>query len=150
MEDLSKFLTKNMNDPMRSNHVLAVVKPGFDSLLGTLCDLFKDNGYEIVKTKTTKLSLADAKQLYKVHSKEDFYDDLCEYMASGLTTAFILKKKTPVFDVFKDFEKLKEKIREEYGESDMRNVLHSSDSYKSFTHEAGIYFYNVNQEDLLK
>ena len=98
MEDLSKFLTKNMNDPMRSNHVLAVVKPGFDSLLGTLCDLFKDNGYEIVKTKTTKLSLADAKQLYKVHSKEDFYDDLCEYMASGLTTAFILKKKIEIKD----------------------------------------------------
>ena len=49
-----------------------------------------------------------------------------------------------------EFAKLKDKIREEYGESDMRNVLHSSDSYKNFTHESQIYFYNVNQEDLLQ
>lgn len=147
MKDLSKFLVMNMNDPMRKNHVLAVVKPGFETLLGTLCELFKKNGYEIVKTKTTKLSLEQAKQLYKVHSKEDFYNDLCKYMSSGPTTAFILKKKSD--NIFDEFAKLKDKIREDFGESDMRNVLHSSDSYKSFTHEAGIYFYNVNQEDLL-
>lgn len=147
MKDLSKFLVMNMNDPMRKNHVLAVVKPGFETLLGTLCELFKKNGYEIVKTKTTKLSLEQAKQLYKVHSKEDFYNDLCKYMSSGPTTAFILKKKSD--NIFDEFVKLKDKIREDFGESDMRNVLHSSDSYKSFTHEAGIYFYNVNQEDLL-
>lgn len=148
MKDLSKFLVMNMNDPMRKNHVLAVVKPGFETLLGTLCALFKKNGYEIVKTKTTKLSLEQAKQLYKVHSKEDFYSNLCNYMCSGPTTAFILKKDN-LFNIFDEFAKLKDKIREDFGESDMRNVLHSSDSYKSFTHEAGIYFYNVNQEDLL-
>lgn len=147
MKDLSKFLAMNMNDPMRKNHVLAVVKPGFETLLGTLCGLFKKNGYEIVKTKTTKLSLDQAKQLYKVHAKEDFYSNLCNYMCSGPTTAFILKKKSD--NIFDEFAKLKDKIREDFGESDMRNVLHSSDSYKSFTHEAGIYFYNVNQEDLL-
>ena len=45
---------------------------------------------------------------------------------------------------------LKDKIREEYGESDMRNVIHSSDSYKNFTHESQVYFYNVNQEDLMQ
>ena len=149
MKDLSNFLIMNLNDPMRKNHVLVVVKPGFEHLLGTLCNMFVKNGYEIVKTRTTRLTLDQAKQLYKVHSKEDFYTSLCEYMASGTTTAFILKKTTNVFDVFKDFEKLKNKIREEYGESDMRNVLHSSDSYKAFTHESQVYFYNVNQEDLL-
>ena len=31
MEDLYKFLTKNMNDPMQKDHVLAVVKPGFEN-----------------------------------------------------------------------------------------------------------------------
>ena len=136
-----------MNDPMRKGHVLAVVKPGFENLLGKLCGIFKENGYTIVKTKTTRLTLDQAKQLYKVHSKEDFYNNLCNYMCSGPTTAFILKKKSD--NIFDEFAKLKDKIREDFGESDMRNVLHSSDSYKSFTHEAGIYFYNINQEDLL-
>ena len=147
MKDLSKFLEQNMKDPMRKNHVLVVVKPGFDNLLGKLCGIFIENGYTIVKNKTTCLTLDQAKQLYKVHSKEDFYSNLCNYMCSGPTTAFILKKKSD--DIFKEFEKLKEKIREDFGESDMRNVLHSSDSYKAFTHESQVYFYNVNQEDLL-
>ena len=44
----------------------------------------------------------------------------------------------------------KDKIREEYGQSEMRNVLHSSDSYKNFTHEASVYFYNIHQIDLLE
>jgi nucleoside diphosphate kinase len=68
-------------------------------------------------------------------------------MCSGPTTAFILKKKSD--NIFDEFAKLKDKIREDFGESDMRNVLHSSDSYKSFTHESQVYFYNVNQDDLL-
>jgi nucleoside-diphosphate kinase len=147
MKDLSKFLIMNMNDPMRKDHVLAVVKPGFENLLGKLCGIFKENGYTIVKTKTTRLTLDQAKQLYKVHSKEDFYSNLCNYMCSGPTTAFISKKKSD--NIFDEFAKLKDKIREDFGESDMRNVLHSSDSYKSFTHESQVYFYNVNQDDLL-
>ena len=148
MEDLYKFLTKNMNDPMQKDHVLAVVKPGFENLLGKLMSIFKENNYTIVKSKTTRLTLDQAKQLYKVHAKEDFYSNLCDYMCSGPTTAFILKKKSD--NIFDEFAKLKDKIREDFGESDMRNVLHSSDSYKSFTHESQVYFYNVNQEDLLK
>lgn len=148
MKDLVSFLKEtNPKDPMQKDHVLAVVKPGNDNLIGKLCGIFKENGYTIVKTKTTRLTLDQAKQLYKVHAKEDFYGNLCDYMCSGPTTAFILKKKSD--NIFDEFAKLKDKIREDFGESDMRNVLHSSDSYKSFTHESQVYFYNVNQDDLL-
>lgn len=148
MKDLATYLSMNMNDPMKKNHVLVVIKPGFERLLGKLCDMLKSHGYSIVKTKTTTLTLSQAQQLYKVHSKEDFYDDLCKYMSSDPTTAFILKKKSD--NIFDEFAKLKDKIREEYGESDMRNVIHSSDSYKSFTHESQVYFYNINQDDLMQ
>lgn len=151
MENLKSYLS-HVNDPfskdpMKKNHVLVVIKPGFENLLSTLCDLFKQNGYKIVKTKTKRLLESEAKSLYKVHEKEDFYKDLCKYMSSGLSTAMILYKKSD--NIFKDFEKLKDKIRKEYVESDMRNVIHSSDSYKNFTHESQVYFYNVNQKDLL-
>ena len=147
MKDLKKYLGSNMNDPLRKNHVLVVIKPGFESLLGKLLSIFKENNYTLVKSKTTRLSLDQAKRLYITHKKEDFYSNLCNYMCSGPTTAMILKKKSE--NIFDEFAKLKDKIREEYGESDMRNVIHSSDSYKAFTHESQIYFYNVNQEDLL-
>jgi hypothetical protein len=67
-------------------------------------------------------------------------------MSSDITMAFILKKKSD--NIFKEFEMLKDKIREKHGESDMRNVIHSSDSYKNFTHESQVYFYNIHQDDL--
>lgn len=148
MKKLTDYLSTNFNDPMLRNHVLVVVKPGFENMLNTICGIFKESGYTIVKTRTTRLTLEQAKELYKVHKKEKFYSSLCDYMCSGPTTAFILKKKSD--NIFDEFAKLKDKIREDFGESDMRNVLHSSDSYKSFTHESQIYFYNVNQEDLLQ
>lgn len=153
MKDLKSYLYNVVDpiskDPMRKNHVLVVLKPGFigNEFTVPIFDLFKEKGYKIIKTKTKQLLMSEAKSLYKVHDKEDFYEDLCKYMSSGPSTALILYKKSD--NIFKDFEKLKDKIREEYGESDMRNVIHSSDSYKNFTHESQVYFYNANQQDLL-
>lgn len=140
MEELKNFLkdTVNITDPINHNYVFVVIKPGFESLLGELCQLFKDKGYKIVKMKTKRLLLSEAEDMYKMHSKEEFYKPLCEYMSSGLTTAFILKKQSK--NIFKEFAKLKDEIREKHGESDMRNVIHSSDSYKNFKHESSIYF----------
>lgn len=149
MKNLADYLNSiNTKDPMYKNHVLVVVKPGFQELLPMLTDEFIKNDYKVVKMTTKRLQLEEAKQLYKIHKKEDFYKDLCEYMSSGVTTAFILYKNTE--NIFNDFAKIKDKIRKEYGQSEMRNVLHSSDSYKNFTHEASVYFYNIHQIDLLE
>lgn len=146
MESLSNYLSTNISDPMRKNHVFVIIKPGFYNLANELFATFVDRGYKIVKSKTKRLTLEEAKSLYEVHKKEDFYNDLCKYMSSDITMAFILKKKSD--NIFNEFAKLKDEIREEYGESDMRNVLHSSDSYKNFTHESQVYFYNIHQDDL--
>ena len=108
MKDIKSYLSSNVSDPMRKNHVLVVVKPGFGGLVGELCNLFKENGYTIVKTNVKRLSLNEAKSLYKVHRKEDFYEPLCKYMSSDITTAFILKKKSD--NIFKEFEKLKDEF----------------------------------------
>ena len=147
MESLTTYLSSNISDPMRKDHVFVIIKPGFYNLSSELFKIFAEHGYTTVKSKTKRLTLEEAQSLYKVHKKEDFYEDLCKYMSSDITMAFILKKKSD--DIFKEFAKLKDEIREKYGESDMRNVLHSSDSYKNFTHESQIYFYNANQNDLL-
>ena len=146
MESLTTYLSSNISDPMRKDHVFVIIKPGFYNLSNELFKIFTEHGYKIVKSKTKRLTLEEAKSLYKVHKKEDFYEDLCKYMSSDITMAFILKKKSD--NIFEEFAKLKDEIREKYGESDMRNVLHSSDSYKNFTHESQVYFYNIHQDDL--
>lgn len=146
MESLKTYLASNISDPMRKNHVLVVIKPDFLKYSTEFCNKFTENGYIIVKSKTVWLTLDEAKSLYKIHKDKDFYADLCNYMSSGQVMAFILKKKSD--NIFKEFGKLKDKIRDEYGQNEMRNALHSSDSYKNFSHEAGIFFYNIHQHDL--
>lgn len=146
MESLTTYLSSNISDPMRKDHVFVIIKPGFYNLSNELFKIFTEHDYKMVKSKTKRLTLDEAKSLYEVHKKEDFYEDLCKYMSSDITMAFILKKKSD--NIFEEFAKLKDEIRKKYGESDMRNVLHSSDSYKNFTHESQVYFYNIHQDDL--
>jgi nucleoside diphosphate kinase len=48
--------------------------------------------------------------------------------------------KSNTLDPFGEVKKIKDEIREKYGESDMRNVLHSSDSQENMDAEALIFF----------
>ena len=61
-------------------------------------------------------------------------------MSSDISRAFILKRKSQDDNPFKAVAKIKDEIREKYGESDMRNVLHSSDKKENMMNEAPIYF----------
>ena len=128
----------NIKDPFAKNHVFVVIKPGFENIACKLEEEFKKNGYKTVKMRSKRLLLDEAKEMYIMHKKEDFYESLCKYMSSGVTIAYILKKKSD--NIFKEFAELKDKLREQYGESDMRNVIHSSDSYEHMLEEQQIYF----------
>ena len=61
-------------------------------------------------------------------------------MSSGLTMAFIFSKNNATGDIFEETGKIKDIIRKKWGESDMRNVIHSSDSLEHMNKEASIYF----------
>lgn len=133
-----KHLTQTINESMKSK-VFVVLKPGSLDLAQTVIERFAQDGWTVSQTTTKKLLLAEARTLYKVHRKEDFYNDLCEYMCSDICRAFIFEK-AGVLDPFEEVKKIKEEIRETYGESDMRNVLHSSDSLKAMDNEASVFF----------
>lgn len=138
MKDLKTFLLDNSSNAPKNDKIFTVIKPGFENLVETIESIFKKYGYKVYQMKTKRLLLSEAKELYKIHKKEKFYDDLCKYMSSGITIAYILQKKSE--DIFEEFSELKDKIRKDYGESNMRNVLHSSDSYENMINEASIYF----------
>lgn len=134
-----KHLAQAINESMNKSKVFVVVKPGSLNLAQTVIERFAQDGWTVSQTTTKKLLLAEAHTLYKVHRKEDFYKDLCEYMCSDICRAFIFEKSN-ILDPFKEVKKIKEEIREKYGESDMRNVLHSSDSQKAMDNEASVFF----------
>jgi len=124
-------------------HIFVVLKPGFLKLSEQIINKFKEHKYELVATRTKQLLEKEAKALYAVHKKESFFDDLVKYMSSDLSTGMLFKpmNKKKMKTVFNEVSKLKDEIRKEWGESDMRNVLHSSDNLEDMKNEESVYFY---------
>ena len=62
-------------------------------------------------------------------------------MSSGPSLAIIFTRDKPNNNkIYKEVSEIKDSIRKKWGESDMRNVLHSSDSYEHMLKEMSIYF----------
>ena len=126
------------------NFLLVIVKPQFLNHTAEIVKRVEEIGFEVLKMKTTQLTMKEAKQLYKVHKDKDFYKPLCEYMASGPSTAFLV---APTDSEWKEkkavnrLSKLKDEIRDQWGESERMNVMHSSDSYANAAEEAKSYFW---------
>ena len=136
MKNLKEYITEGLNS---HKEIFVVIKPGFLDKTSDILDVYKENGWELKFTTIKQLMPEEAKRLYAIHKKEDFYKPLCEYMSSDITRAFIFTKKTND-DEFKEASRIKDEIREKWSESDMRNVVHSSDSKENFEKEASIYF----------
>ena len=138
---LQNFLEEYL-DPSTSKKcdwIFTVIKPGFLNKAEDIIKLFAKYGWRVVQTRPKKLTLAEAKKLYAVHKKEDFYNDLCDYMSSGESLA-IKYRKPNCTDVFREADAIKDLVRKKWGESDMRNVMHSSDSFTHMEEESSIYF----------
>lgn len=138
MKTLFDYITESAN----LKKIFVVIKPGFLDKTQDILNIYKDEGWELESMKVKQLTLKEAKELYKVHKKESFYKELCEYMCSDITRGLLFCKNTNN-DEFEEATKIKNMIREKYGESDMRNVVHSSDSMENMKHEASIYFYMI-------
>lgn len=136
MKDLKDYINESIEG---KKEIFVVIKPGFLDKTSDILDVYKENGWVLKYTTIKQLMLEEAKKLYKVHKKQDFYKDLCDYMSSGVTRAMIFTKETND-DEFEEASRIKDEIREKWGESDMRNVVHSSDSKENFEKEASIYF----------
>lgn len=119
-----------------------VIKPGFLNLSEEILKIFIDEGFIIEKTRPKLLTETEAKQLYEVHKEEDFFEDLVKYMSSGESIGVMFKPSKPMREktLFNKINKLKDEIRKKWGESDMRNVMHSSDNLQNMKDESSIYF----------
>lgn len=130
-----------MNDYYHfENKVFVVIKPNFETVSPKVIKMFMDEGFLVVKTRPKLLTKLEAQKLYRVHQKEDFFNNLVKYMSSGISTGLLFQHRYDTKTAFEKVNALKEKIREKYGESDMRNVIHSSDNLENMEREARIYF----------
>lgn len=116
----------------------AILKPGFLTHLDDFQNLLSNNGWKIVQKKRGTLTQEQAEALYKCHSDKPFYKDLCKYMSSGECFCCTCRKECN--DPINDMAKLKDRVRDRWGEDEMKNAMHSSDSLENVKAESGVVF----------
>lgn len=146
MKSIKGYITEALNQthrPVSLNpyDTFVIVKPGFTRIANEIIDNFTKCGYTIARLMAKRLTLDEARRLYKVHKDEPFYDDLCKYMCSGICVGYCLKSnKSDADESIDRTNKLKDNIRKLYGRDQMRNAIHSSDSAVNVMREAEIFF----------
>lgn len=130
MKSLKQFLLEQQN-----KKEFIIIKPGFLEYKNEILEFLKEHKIIPVRELRKTLTLDEAKKFYKVHAKEDFYEDLCNYMSEADSEGILLCNYGG-----EDLLKLKEEIRKKYGKDEMRNCIHSSDSGLNVARESKIYF----------
>ena len=129
---------------------LSIIKPDAveRNLEGEIKELFKNNGFQILKEKKIQIEKSEAEKFYKVHETKPFYNDLCNYLSSGPIVVMILEGKDAVIKNRKIMGATDPKnadentIRKLYGISIDKNSVHGSDSLENAKNEINFFFKN--------
>ena len=127
---------------------LSIIKPDAveRSLDNEIKQMFKDNGFNIVKEKKIQIEKSEAEKFYKVHETKPFYNDLCAYLSSGPIVVMILEKENAVLanrelmGATNPIEANEGTIRKKYGISIDKNSVHGSDSLENAKIEIDFFF----------
>lgn len=111
-----------------------------------ILNIFKDNGFHIVRIKQVQLTkdLADAH--YQEHTQKPFYPELRQFITKGPIMITLLEKEGAIEDARKlagatnPAEAQEGTIRKQFGLSITENVIHTSDSKESAQREIELFF----------
>ena len=127
---------------------LSIIKPDAveRNLEYEIKEIFKNNGFNILKEKKIQITKSEAEQFYKVHETKPFYDDLCAYLSSGPIVVTVLEKEGALLGNRKLMGTTNPKdaeegtIRKKYGISIDKNSVHGSDSTENAKIEINFFF----------
>jgi len=127
---------------------LSIIKPDAveRNLENEIKDIFKKNGFSILKEKKIQIDKSEAEKFYKIHETKPFYKDLCDYLSSGPIVAMVLEKDNAVIGNRKLMGATNPKdadegtLRKKYGISIDKNSVHGSDSIENAKIEIDFFF----------
>lgn len=141
MKSLNEILQTRRQVFEEGSRVLVIVKPGFLDKSQWIINKMKRNGWTLAQMKSKILTMNEAKRLYYPHKDKDFYYKLCKYMTSGPSCAMVFHKDKNIGEkAFKKMDAIKDEIRQKWGETEMKNTIHSSDNEARLRREMSIYF----------
>ena len=127
---------------------LSIIKPDAveRNLENEIKEMFKNNGFNILKEKKIQIAKSEAEQFYKVHETKPFYKYLCAYLSSGPIVVMVLEKADALLSNRKLMGATNPKdaeegtIRKKYGISIDKNSVHGSDSVENAKIEIDFFF----------
>jgi len=127
---------------------LSIIKPDAveRNLENEIKEMFKNNGFNVLKEKKIQIAKSEAEQFYKVHETKPFYNDLCAYLSSGPIVVMVLEKDDALLGNRKLIGATNPKdadegtIRKKYGISIDKNSVHGSDSIENAKIEINFFF----------
>jgi len=136
------------------NRTLAIIKPDAVSSgrAGAILAHLEDAGFRLRAARLTRLSRAQARAFYEVHSERPFYDSLVAFMTSGPAIPMVLEAEDAVpklratIGATDPAEAEEGTVRALFAESKQRNAIHASDSPENAEKEIRFFF---SRSDLL-
>tara|TARA_B100001093_G_scaffold476326_1_gene502600 strand:- start:149 stop:559 length:411 start_codon:yes stop_codon:yes gene_type:complete len=127
---------------------LSIIKPDAveRNLSEEIKNIFIKNNLNVKGSKKIQITKEEASEFYKVHQSKPFYNDLCEYLASGPIEVMILEGKNAISANRKLMGATNPKeaengtIRKLYGISIDKNSVHGSDSIDNAKKEIEFFF----------
>ena len=127
---------------------LSIIKPDAveRNLENEIKEMFKNNGFNILKEKKIQIEKSEAEKFYKVHETKPFYNDLCAYLSSGPILVMVLQKENAVkgnrelMGATNPKDAEEGTIRKKYGISIDKNSVHGSDSVGNAKIEIDFFF----------
>ena len=131
-----------------TQETLSIIKPDAveRNLDNEIKEMFKLNGFKIIKEKKIQIEKSEAEKFYKVHETKPFYNDLCTYLSSGPIVVMVLEKDNAILANRELMGATNPKdakpgtIREKYGISIDKNSVHGSDSIENAKIEIDFFF----------
>jgi len=133
---------------MAIERTLSIIKPDATkrNLTGKINAKFEDAGLRIIAQKRIQLTKDQAGKFYAVHAARPFYDELCEFMASGpvgvrgLEGEGAIGQNREVLGATTPADAAAGTIRAEFAESVGENSVHGSDAPETAAEEIAFYF----------
>jgi len=130
------------------NRTLAIIKPDAvaSGRAGKIITHLQDAGFAVKALRMTRLTTAQARAFYAVHSERPFYGSLVDFMTSGpvipmaLEAEGAVRKLRDAIGATDPAEAAEGTIRRLYAESKERNAIHASDSDENAAAEIGFFF----------
>ena len=143
MKKLSKYYEDLVLNPEANG--FCMLKPGFAQYADEFEKLLAANGWKVINKCVKKFTRDEIENFYSCHKDKPFYNRLCDYMITDDCCCYSCYKNCK--DPYKDMAEFKDKIRDQWGEDDMKNAMHSSDSKTNMKSETKLAFNKINESE---